>query len=317
MKTVNSEVELNHVNPFYLSIVMYVTIFILALFSWLVWARPLWRSAYGLLVVALIVHTFGLVLRIYISGRPPVTNLYSASVFIGWAIVLFAVVMEAIFRDGIGLVAGSIAGFLSLLVAAGFAVGEGDTMKQLQAVLDTNYWLATHVVCVTLGYMASSFAGLLAIVFILRGVFDRSFAGEQAKDNSRMIYGIACFAMLFSFVGTILGGIWADQSWGRFWGWDPKENGAVLVVLWNAMILHARWSGIARERGVAVLAVLGNIVVGWSFVGTNLLGIGLHSYGFMSGAQLGLLVWCGINLALAGVGLAPKKLWAISAETAS
>ncbi|HWE03704.1 MAG TPA: cytochrome c biogenesis protein CcsA [Tepidisphaeraceae bacterium] len=312
ISTVNYEVGFNRFNPFYVCIVFYVGIAILAFCSWLFWTKPLWRSGYALMILTLVIHTAGIVSRIYISGRPPVTNLYSAAVFIGWGIVLFSSVLEAIFRNGIGLVAGSTAGFMSLLVAAGFAAGEGDTMRQLQAVLDTNYWLATHVVCVTLGYMATVLAGVLAMIYVLRGLFDRSFAGEPSKDNVRMIYGIVCFAMLFSFVGTILGGIWADQSWGRFWGWDPKENGAVLVVLWNALILHARWSGTVRDRGVAVLAILGNIVVGWSYVGTNLMGIGLHSYGFMSGAQLALYSWVFFNLALAAIGLIPRKFWAIA-----
>ena len=77
---------------------------------------------------------------------------------------------------------------------------------------------------------------------------------------AKMIYGVVCFATLLSFVGTVLGGIWADQSWGRFWGWDPKENGALLIVIWNALILHARWGGLVKQRGMAVLAVVGNIV---------------------------------------------------------
>jgi ABC-type transport system involved in cytochrome c biogenesis permease subunit len=312
MSGVDYEVRFNHVSPFYLCIVLYVCIFLTAFFSWLFWTKPLWRTGYALMVLALIVHTVGIGSRIWISGRPPVTNLYSASVFIGWAIVLFSLGLEAIFRNGIGLVAGATAGFLSLLVAAGFASGDGDTMRQLQAVLDTNWWLATHVVCVTMGYMATVLAGILAMIYIIRGVSDRSFAGDDAKDNTRMIYGIICFGLLFSFVGTILGGIWADQSWGRFWGWDPKENGAVLVVLWNALILHSRWAGVVKERGMAVLAICGNIVVGWSFVGTNLMGVGLHSYGFMSGAQTALLCWVGANLAIASVGLTPKRFWAIS-----
>ena len=85
----------------------------------------------------------------------------------------------------------------------------------------------------------------------------------------QMIYGVVCFATLLSFVGTVLGGIWADQSWGRFWGWDPKENGALLIVIWNALILHARWGGLVKQRGMAVLAVVGNMVTGWSWFGTN------------------------------------------------
>ncbi|HEX9081057.1 MAG TPA: cytochrome c biogenesis protein CcsA, partial [Holophagaceae bacterium] len=95
-----------------------------------------------------------------------------------------------------------------------------------------------------------------------------------------MAYGIICFALFFSFVGTVLGGIWADQSWGRFWGWDPKENGALLIVLWNAIILHARWAGYVRERGIMAMAIFGNIITSLSWFGVNLLGVGLHSYGF-------------------------------------
>jgi ABC-type transport system involved in cytochrome c biogenesis permease subunit len=122
-----------------------------------------------------------------------------------------------------------------------------------------------------------------------------------------MIYGVVCFALLFSFTGTILGGIWADQSWGRFWGWDPKENGAVLIVLWNALILHARWGGLIRHRGLAVLAVLGNVVTAFSWFGTNLLGIGLHSYGFTQTGFLWLAGFTAIQLLLTLLALAPPS----------
>jgi hypothetical protein len=102
----------------------------------------------------------------------------------------------------------------------------------------------------------------------------------------QMIYGIVCFGMLFSFVGTVLGGLWADVSWGRFWGWDPKENGALLIVIWNALVLHARWAGWVKTPGVARLAVLGAVVTCWSWFGTNQLGVGLHAYGFNKGLVL-------------------------------
>ena len=94
-----------------------------------------------------------------------------------------------------------------------------------------------------------------------------------------MLYGTLCFAIFFSFVGTVLGGLWADDSWGRFWGWDPKENGALMIVLWNALVLHARWGGMVKGRGLATLAVGGNIVTTWSYFGVNELGVGLHAYG--------------------------------------
>ena len=112
-----------------------------------------------------------------------------------------------------------------------------------------------------------------------------------------------------SFVGTVLGGIWADQSWGRFWGWDPKENGALLIVLWNALILHARWGGMVRDRGVAILAILGNMITAWSWFGTNQLSVGLHAYGFDQTLARSLVITWIAHLGLAGVGMLPTSCW--------
>ncbi|MBI4061751.1 MAG: cytochrome c biogenesis protein CcsA, partial [Elusimicrobia bacterium] len=122
-------------------------------------------------------------------------------------------------------------------------------------------------------------------------------------------YGVVCFSIFFSFLGTVLGGIWADQSWGRFWGWDPKENGALLIVLWNALILHARWGGFVRERGIMLMAIFGNIIVSLSWFGVNMLGIGLHSYGFMDKAFLWLSAFCALQLALICLGALPPRFW--------
>src|SRR5262249_11318809 len=145
----------------------------------------------------------------------------------------------------------------------------GDTLEMMQAVLDTNFWLATHVTCVTIGYTATFVAGFFGVVYVVLAVatsISRRFDGpifltrEVAKPLGQILYGVVCFAMLFSFVGTVLGGLWADYSWGRFWGWDPKENGALLIVIMNALVLHARWGGMVKERGMALLAIVGNMV---------------------------------------------------------
>src|SRR5207247_3943187 len=121
----------------------------------------------------------------------------------------------------------------------------------------------------TIRYGSTFLSGFLGILYIFREKFDPHWSEETAATLERMVYGVVCFATFFSFVGTILGGIWADQSWGRFWGWDPKENGALMIVLWNALVLHARWGGMIRERGMAATAVFGNIVVSWSWFGVN------------------------------------------------
>jgi ABC-type transport system involved in cytochrome c biogenesis permease subunit len=307
-KRTSFEFLFNHVDPFTHSMVLYVLAFLLACGSWLGWNRPLNRAAFYLLLLSLAVHTFGLASRMYLQERPPVTNLYSSAIFIGWGAVIVALILERIFRDGIGAACAGAIGFITLIIAHHLA-GSGDTLEMLQAVLDTNIWLATHVVAITTGYSAMFLAGMLAMIYIIRGVFTRSLKKETADSLTRMTYGVVCFATLFSFVGTVLGGIWADQSWGRFWGWDPKENGAVLIVLWCAIILHARWGGFIRQRGLMVMAIFGNVVTSFSWFGVNMLGVGLHSYGFMQKAFPWLVGFIVSQLALMAVAAMPLERW--------
>lgn len=312
------ETFFNHFDPFFVCMPLYIGVFILAAISWAGWTRPLNRAAFWLACLAVVVHTFGLAARMYIQGRPPVTNLYSSAVFIGWMCVLLGLALEVIFHIGIGNALAGILGFLGVLIAHNLA--NGDTLEMMRAVLDTNFWLATHVVCITIGYAATFSAGLLGIAYlvgligqVLAGGLSDSGAvrGEAAlKPLAQMTYGILCFATLFSFVGTVLGGIWADQSWGRFWGWDPKENGALLIVIMNALVLHARWSGLVKARGMAVLTVIGNIVTGWSWFGTNQLGVGLHAYGFNNGLAKWLTIFWATQFLVVAVGLLPLKMWA-------
>jgi ABC-type transport system involved in cytochrome c biogenesis permease subunit len=316
------------------------------------------RSGLWLAIALLLIHTWAIGARIYISGKPPVTNLYSSAIFIGWAAVLAGIIVEGVFRLGFGNVVAAVSGFATLRIAYGL-MGEGDTLGVLEPVLDTNFWLATHVVCITLGYAATYAAGLLGMFYILRGnrlglltlgalllgvagilymrgetlptvlaivstvgaakalglgiwflrSYKVNFEDTLKQPLIRVTYGTLCAATILSFVGTVLGGLWADDSWGRFWGWDPKENGALIIVLWNALILHARWDGLVRSKGLAVLAVLGNIVVSWSWFGVNELGVGLHAYGFTEGRLFWLAAFCLSQLAIAAIGCLPRSMW--------
>jgi ABC-type transport system involved in cytochrome c biogenesis permease subunit len=303
------EFRFNVAEPFYRALVIYVVGFVLALAYWILpgseWLR---RGAIACALVALFVHTGGLITRMVLEGRPPVTNLYSSAVFIGWGACCLGLVLEKFWRNSIGVVVSAGAGFITLIIAHHLSLS-GDTMEMLQAVLDTNFWLATHVVVVTLGYASTFVAGLLGIAYVVRGLLTRAITPELSRSLSRMVFGIVCFATLFSFVGTVLGGIWADQSWGRFWGWDPKENGALIIVIWNVLILHARLGGLVRERGLMNLAIAGNIITAWSWFGVNMLGIGLHSYGFMSAAFWWLTGFVISQLVLIALGCIPLHRW--------
>lgn len=302
------EAFFNRVRPFFACQWSYVAAFVLAALSWLVWHKPLNRAALAIILLTLAVHSLALVARIYISGRPPVTNLYSSAVFIGWGAVVLGIVLEMFFGMSIGNAIAAVAGFSTLIIADRLA-GDGDTFTVLQAVLDTQFWLATHVVCITLGYATTYVAGLLGLLFIVMGLFTRELKGTLRRDLARMIYGVICFAIFFSFWGTVLGGLWADDSWGRFWGWDPKENGAMIIVLWNALVLHARWDGMVKDKGLAALAVAGNIAVSWSWFGVNQLGAGLHSYGFTEGVALALAIFVASQLGVIALASLPKRFW--------
>jgi len=352
LKKGREEFFFNNTKSFLHAMIIYICAFVLAGIALMSFSlapnlsEALRKSAFYLIMLAWLVHTFGLLFRMHLEGRPPVTNLYSSAIFIGWGAVILGLVLEKVYRVGIGNIVASLAGFVTLVIAHNLALG-GDTMEMLRAVLDTNFWLATHVVVVTLGYASTFVAGLLAIIYIFLGVFtpllsqkldsrkvmpasrpqgkDQNSPAPSADETSpalcankldvgkamgKMVYGIVCFAMLFSFVGTVLGGIWADQSWGRFWGWDPKENGALIIVIWNAVILHARWGGIIKERGLMAMAVFGNIVTSFSWFGVNMLGIGLHSYGFMDSAFFWLMLFDASQVLIIGIALMPPRFWA-------
>ena len=312
---VSFEAWYNSADLFNMASWLYVFVFILAVLSWLTMPEYFQRSAYWVMATVFLVHTAAIIARLYISGRPPVTNLYSSAVFIGWATVLFSLIIERLSRLGLATVVGAVLGFASLRIAHALA-SDGDTFVVLEAVLDTQFWLATHVVCITLGYATTYLAGALGATYLIRGIFTTNLTPHVSKELTRMTYGVLCFATFFSFWGTVLGGLWADDSWGRFWGWDPKENGALIIVLWNALILHARWGNMVRDRGLAVLSVLGNIVVSWSWFGTNELNVGLHSYGFTEGRLFVLALFVGSQLVLAGIGCLPRDLWLSSREPA-
>jgi ABC-type transport system involved in cytochrome c biogenesis permease subunit len=303
-----SEFFFNHLEPFYKATLIYIVALLLGCAFWLSFSPWLRTSAYSLVILAFVLHTGGLIFRMWLEGRPPVTNLYSSAVFVGWGAVLLGIILERLYPEGIGAVTAACVGFVTLIIAHNLALG-GDTMEMMRAVLDTNIWLATHVVIINTGYAATSLAGFLALIYVARGCFTRTLSQETAKGLIRMVYGTVCFATLFTFVGTVLGGLWADQSWGRFWGWDPKENGALLIVLANATLLHARWGGMIRDRGLMAFAIFGNIVTAWSWFGTNMLGVGLHAYGFMDKGFKWLVFFIATQVAFILLTRIPFRYW--------
>jgi ABC-type transport system involved in cytochrome c biogenesis permease subunit len=160
----------------------------------------------------------------------------------------------------------------------------------LVAVLNSNFWLATHVTTITTGYGATVICSLIGHLYLIKAVFKPNDKAQLKTIYNNML-AMTFIALFFTMFGTILGGIWGDQSWGRFWGWDPKENGALLIVMWLLMMIHLKISGLAKGEGYALGLVLANITVALAWFGVNLLSVGLHSYGFTEGVALNLFVF--------------------------
>jgi ABC-type transport system involved in cytochrome c biogenesis permease subunit len=259
------------------------------------------RAVHKFAPLALLIPTAllitGITLRCIIRSRPPVSTLYETILFITACAVVVALVIEYINRKKVAISVAAVLGSLGMFIANRYEAKEGiDTMPSLEAVLDTNFWLSTHVTTVTLGYGAGLLAAAIAHVYIIGKIL--GFKRQEPaffKAVYKMTYGVICFGLLFSVLGTVLGGIWANDSWGRFWGWDPKENGALMICLWELAMLHARMGGYIKDLGFCVTSVVGGMVVAFSWWGVNLLSVGLHSYGFTAGIFQYLVIFYGIE----------------------
>ena len=303
------ELTFNTLELFFKSYLLYIVCIFGLILSWIFKNKSIRENMHILFTIVTIIYTVAIILRMIIQGRPPVTNLYSSAIFVGYIAVLMAQFIERIEKNGIGILIGSIIGASSLIIAH-FLSLSGDTLEMMQAVLDSNFWLSTHVIIITMGYSAVFFAGLLAHIYILGGFLTPKLNKEKVKRLTKLSYGTIATALVLSFIGTVLGGIWGDQSWGRFWGWDPKENGAMLIVIWMALIMHARLGGMIKERGIMVMAVFGNIVCSFSWFGVNLLGIGLHSYGFTEKGFYWLISFWASQVVVMIIGMLPQTIWA-------
>ncbi|MDA7862404.1 cytochrome c biogenesis protein CcsA [Akkermansiaceae bacterium] len=291
-KKLPSEISYYERNYFKHALAWFIFSFVVCVISWLVTQGGLGKGIQifaGVTFIAAVLYLVaGILHRSLVMGRPPVGNLYDTIPFITAGAVVVLGIGELLTRRRLLLSLASFLGMAGLFLAFRFEYGDAkDHMDPLVAVLNSNYWLATHVVTVTLGYSGGLVACFLSQVYVhlrLAGVIEGNKSFQRFM--TRAAYGIVCFTLFFSLVGTVLGGIWANDSWGRFWGWDPKENGALLIVLWSLLILHARLAGWMKDWGVHLACIFGGMIVAFSWWHVNMLEVGLHSYGFIKGGEV-------------------------------
>ena len=242
----------------------------------------------GFTGIGAILCVIAIVKRCLIMHRPPVGNLYDTVIFIAATGVIFALLVEWMTRKRFALGLAPILGLGLIILARRYELGDGaDHLDPLVAVLDSNFWLATHVITITLGYSAGLLSAFLSCGYVLMRGFNLDGNDKELRRAlTKAAYGCLCLTVFLSLVGTVLGGIWANYSWGRFWGWDPKENGALMIVLWTLAILHARLGGILKEWGLHLASIFTACIVAFSWWHVNFLGVGLHNYGFTGKAGI-------------------------------
>ena len=235
-------------------------------------------------------------LRLYVAARPPMSSLYEIVLLV--ALLLMAFESGAFFlckKRSFALMVPVSLMTTALLFFAKFILEPGDTFQPIPAVLNSSVFLTLHVFTIALGFAGMILSGIVAHVALFR------FRGSEIPRQDPLVsllYGTLVFGSVFTVLGTLLGGVWADFAWGRFWGFDPKECGALFVILWAMLALHLRASGLVKTRGFALFNAFNVVVTFLCWFGVNLLGIGLHSYGFQNGTFAGLAGFVLADLAL-------------------
>lgn len=308
------EISFNKSRPFGWAWLLYLPAALCGLLALKYRGRAAYALAMGLFLSGLAMHVYGFALRCLIAGRPPVSNMYESVVWVGFGAVFFGLIFELIYRRRYYMICGATAGFLCLVLMDEMPVLMGNVnapgfeaqIKPLVPVLRDNFWLTIHVLTITLGYSAFMLAWFLGHVALICHLF---YPGLKALHHElhSFVYRALQVGVLLLATGTILGGVWAYYSWGRFWGWDPKETWAFIALMCYLIVLHGRYAGVWGNFGLAVGAVVCFQAVVMAWYGVNfVLGNGLHAYGTGAGGEVYVLSLIGVDVLFTAAAIARK-----------
>lgn len=283
-KKLKWELFLNRVHPFmwawiaYLLSVIFLVVGQVGKVSW----AP--KASWFFLLTGFFLHTLGMGVRSYVVGRPPVSNMYETVVWVPWGTLLFGMILERFQKSKLLLGASAIVAVFCLILTDLSPTVLDKSLHPLEPVLRSNFWLLTHVLIITISYAAFFLAFAVADVLLFYYLKDEKKYAKEIKSGTNSIYRAIQIGVVLLAAGTILGGVWADYSWGRFWGWDPKETWAFIALLGYLALLHGRLFGWVKDFEMSVGAVVSFSLVIMAWYGVNfVLGAGLHTYGFGAG----------------------------------
>ena len=292
----------NQLRPFDLASIAYaIGLVFIGLGAWFR-LKSRWITGLGLAstLVGLSLHITGMTLRCLIGGRPPVTNMYESMVWVSSGVLIFALIFFLRYRTVVYLLAALPITLSLLLIVGQIPLLLPDNIDPLVPVLRNNYWLTVHVLTITLSYAAFALAMGFGHILLFQYLRDP----KRAHDDKAMhfwLYRVLQLGVLLLAAGTILGGVWANYSWGRFWGWDPKETWALITLLSYLLVLHGKLAGWWRDFGLAVGSVVCFLAVVMAWYGVNfVLGVGLHSYGFGIGGESYVMTAIALDLVYVG-----------------
>ncbi|PIT98969.1 MAG: cytochrome C biogenesis protein [Bdellovibrionales bacterium CG10_big_fil_rev_8_21_14_0_10_45_34] len=303
---IRAEVHYNQFHPFKWAWILYALAACFVLASWIFDKRGLFTFSLFFTGIAFLIHSYGFALRVFLTGRPPVSNMYESVVWVAWGAVVFGGIIalsksakkaqNSSKKFSTLTVLSSLIVAVVCLITADLAPSVLDpSIQPLESVLRSNLWLTVHVLTITLSYGAFFVAFVLGDIGLFHYLKGKRDHDPIIQDISRAIYRALMIGVVLLAAGTILGGVWADYSWGRFWGWDPKENWALIALLGYVAVLHGRLAGWLKTFGFIASSVVsfGLVIMAW--FGVNyVLGAGLHTYGFGVGGvkEVSLFVLC-------------------------
>jgi len=276
----------NHWDAFYRAAWSYgVALLLLAIASMRGKGGWIKLTGLALAIVGLLFHASGIVMRCLIAGRRPVTNMYESIIWVSFAVSFFGMIFFLRYRTSVYLLAALPVSLIALLLVHQMPIAMPSSIDPLVPVLRDNFWLTIHVLTITLSYAA--FALAMGFGHILLWRYARDPVAARADQPMHFwLYRVLQLGVILLAAGTILGGVWANYSWGRFWGWDPKETWALIALLCYILTLHGRLAGWWTQFGLVVASVVCFLAVMMAWYGVNfVLGKGLHSYGFGIGGE--------------------------------